>query len=216
MNLSYVLLLRFIIYYSIVSPTDAQGKLSFIIRHDQLIGIKNSSIRGLLTKETNEQKLREKRDNTGNVDIKAIQATINDHRTMIEDNRIMIYNMINNSINNTSVQQAISNHYSTAAPMWNSWRDIALIFVTFVAFVQVIYYCACQVKLRPCDYLVSRTLQRHDTRQSQKQRSSVRSSTIDNSINMLHSQKRKYPSPHQQSFVKTVEAEYADIHQNGD
>jgi hypothetical protein len=90
MNLSYVLLLRLIIYYSIVSPTDAQGKLSVIIRHDQLIGIKNSSIRYLLTKETNEQKLREKRDNTGNVDIKAIQSTINDHKTMIEDNRIRV------------------------------------------------------------------------------------------------------------------------------
>jgi len=97
MNLSYVLLLRLIIYYSIVSPTDAQSKLSFTIRHDQrsikddqLICIKNSSIRWLLTKEINEQKLREKRDNTGNVDIKAIQATINDHKTMIEDNRIRV------------------------------------------------------------------------------------------------------------------------------
>jgi hypothetical protein len=47
-------------------------------------------------------------------------------------------------------------------------------------------------------------------------RSLLRSSTIDNSINMLHSQKRKYPSLLQQPFVKTVEDEYADIHHNGD
>jgi hypothetical protein len=159
MNLSYALLLRFIICYSIVSPTDAQGKLSFIIRHDQrsieddqLIGVKNSSIGCLLTKGTNEQKIREKRDNTGNVDIKAIQATISDHRTMIEDNRIMIYNMLNNSINNTSVQQAISNQYSTAAPIWNSWRDIALIFMTFVAIVQIIYCYVCTIIASIIDY----------------------------------------------------------------
>ena len=54
----------------------------------ELLVSKNALIGGLLTKTINEQKLREKRDNVDNIDVKAIQAIINDHRTMIEDNRI--------------------------------------------------------------------------------------------------------------------------------
>jgi hypothetical protein len=147
------------------------------------------------------------------MDIKAIQATVNDHRTMIQDNRLMINNIVNNAINNNTIRQAISNHYSNTVPIWNSWRDVALIFVVCVSLAQIIYCCACQVKLRPCDYLLSRIVQRYDGRQSEKQRPLVRLSTIDNRTNMLYSQKRKYPSTVPQSFVTTVEDDYADIHQ---
>ena len=148
------------------------------------------------------------------MDIKAIQAKINDHHTMIEDNRIMISNIINTSINSDSIQQVIASHYSTKAPIWSSWRDVVIIFVVCVAIVQIIYFCACQVKLRPFDYFISSIFKRYNTRQSVKQRAFVRPSNIQDRINMLHREQRKYPSVIPHTFIKTVEDEYADINQN--
>lgn len=115
----------------------------------------------------------------------------------------------------------------------------------FVSIAQITYYCAYQVKLRlphveiygmktalygkitvkiwititidqECDYLVSRIFQRYDTRQSQKGRALVGPETIDNRINMLYIQKRKYPSMLPHSFLTTVGDDYADIRRNGD
>ncbi|CAF1290341.1 unnamed protein product [Rotaria sordida] len=80
---------------------------------------KNKSI-DLLDKETitdRQQQQRAKRDNTGGVDVKAIQATINNHRTMIEDHRIMIDQIMNNSINISNIQQAVSDHFSNTTPI---------------------------------------------------------------------------------------------------
>ncbi|CAF2048211.1 unnamed protein product, partial [Rotaria magnacalcarata] len=53
-----------------------------------------------------EKNLRIRRDsNAGNLDIHALQTTINDHRTMINY-------LINNSMNATYVTNAISSHHS--------------------------------------------------------------------------------------------------------
>jgi hypothetical protein len=220
-NFYYSLLVSFIIGCSVAIPTDAQGKSTLLIREgppaikdDQIIGFKNSLISRLLIKKTSKQKLRRKRDNNDSMDIKAIQAKINDHHTMIEDNRIMINNIINNSVNNNNIQEVIATHYSTAAPVWSSWRDVAIVFVVCVSFAQIIYFCACQVKLRPCDYFISSIFKRYHTRQSVKHRGSARPLNIQDRINMLHVEPRKYPSMIPHTFVKTIEDEYADINQN--
>ena len=111
-NLFYRLILSFIICYSIPIPINMEDKSSCIhsgqhsIQANGIFGVKNTSVHHSLNR-TNEGKLREKRDYTGDMDIEAIQTTINDHKTMIEDNRIMIYNIINNSITKTTYNKLL-------------------------------------------------------------------------------------------------------------
>ena len=52
----------------------------------------------------------------GDFDIKAIQTTVNDHRTMIEY-------LFNNSINETILANALYDH-SRTTPSITSWRDL--------------------------------------------------------------------------------------------
>ncbi|CAF0804258.1 unnamed protein product [Rotaria sordida] len=56
----------------------------------------------------------------GNFDIKALQTTVNDHRTMIEY-------LFNNTINETVLAKALYDH-SRKAPSFTSWRDLIDIF----------------------------------------------------------------------------------------
>lgn len=114
--------------------------------HAQITGIKHILIGHLLNNRICEKQSRHRRDNSGSIDIKAVQATINDHRTMIDDHRVMINNIMNNSMNVDTIQQAVSNHYSNAAPARDSWRDMALIFLLFIAMIEILYFCVCQVK----------------------------------------------------------------------
>mgnify|MGYP001096358022 CR=1 FL=1 len=188
-------ILSIIIWCSSVNSADVRGKLIFALHH-------------------NEVSLRKSRDINDNIDVNAIQTTINDHRTLIEDNRLMINNIINNPINNTNLQQIISYHYATQTPIWNSWRDVALIFVTTIIIIQIICICVSQIKLKPCDYAVSRILDRHVTRESQKQRQSIRSPSTDHINNRTYKQKPTYLSPRQQLAIKSVEEEYEEVQRN--
>lgn len=114
--------------------------------------------------------MRNERDVTSENDIRAIQATINDHRTMIEDNKIAIINMINNgSVNNNFQRYFARDRQASVAPRLNDWRDILLLFVSLFVASQVLYYCLCQVQLKPCDFLIAQMLQRHQKSQKIKQ-----------------------------------------------
>jgi hypothetical protein len=143
------------------------------------------------------------------MDIKAIQATINDHRTMIS-------NIINNSINSSNIQQAVLNHYSNTAPVCNSWRDVALIFLLFIAFVQILCCCACQVKLRLWDYFVSNISRRHDTRRLQNNNKKRKNDCyLDHQpsvkrTNMRHSEKSENPFMVPKLRAATLEDDYAE------
>ncbi|CAF2108678.1 unnamed protein product [Rotaria magnacalcarata] len=119
--------LGFILCYSIATTIDLEGQSSLINRYDERSitndkrnNIFNSSFYGLLKKTKNEKNIRRRRDETHNVDMKAIVAKLEDHRTMINDHRTMINNFNNNSIHVDTIQQAISKHHSSAPPVWNS------------------------------------------------------------------------------------------------
>ncbi|CAF3547889.1 unnamed protein product [Rotaria socialis] len=122
--------LGFILCYSIATKIDVEGQSSLINRYDERSitsdkrnNIFNSPFHGLLKKTKNENNIRRRRDETHNVDMKAVVAKledhrtmINDHRTMIDDHRTMINNFNNNSIHVDTIQQAISKHHSSAPP----------------------------------------------------------------------------------------------------
>lgn len=59
--------------------------------------------------------------------IYALQSTINDHRTMIDDHRKMIYYLMNNTVNVTHLSQHYSTEHVRTAPIWRSWRDVSLL-----------------------------------------------------------------------------------------
>lgn len=218
-NLFHTIILGLIICYSIAIPINREDKSSFIrngqysIQADQIIGIRKRSMKSSLN-ITKEGELRQKRDNVGTMDIKAIQTTINDHKTMIEDNRVMIFNIINSSINTNNIKEAVTSHYTNAPPMWSSWRDSALVFVTTVIMIQVISFCAFYVKLKPCDLIISRILKRYDTRQSTKGRPLFSPLAMDNGANLEHAQKRQHLAKNQQASMRNIEQDYADIQHN--
>ncbi len=219
-----LLVLGFVIWFSIAIPIDRKDRSSsflFSIPYDQqlieknyIAPIKNEFISHQLNKSEFKEKLRQKRDSTDNTDIKAIVATVNDHRTMIDDHRTMINNIINNSINTNNLQTVVSNHYSKTTPIWTSWRDIVLIFLLSKAIIEIFYCCICHVKFKPWDYLVSLIFERHQIRQSAKERKVSRRSIHNNTLNMEHINKSKertmYPNPH----LSTIEEDYAFIHNN--
>lgn len=65
---------------------------------------------------------REKRDTTsGNVDVYALQSTINNHRSMINY-------LTNNTVNFTVMSEAIYDHHTRTGPIFTSCRDITLLF----------------------------------------------------------------------------------------
>ncbi|CAF1440438.1 unnamed protein product [Adineta ricciae] len=82
--------------------------------------------------------------NNGNFDVHAIQTTINDHR-------VMINYLINNSINATFVDDAISTYHSKTGPILTSWRDLVdLVFVCLlIGFLM--YFLICRAGFAPCD-----------------------------------------------------------------
>ena len=170
-----LLIFTFVIWYSATTATDKEAKPSPSTSRDQE-SIQNNYISAdkrklfiLVFNETEfKKKLRRKRDTSDNTDIKAIVATINDHRTIMDDHRTMINNIINNSINTNLIQRAVAYHYSNIPPAWNSWRDIALVVLLLALFVQIFYWCVCHVKLRPWDYFISRIFQCYHTRQTKQ------------------------------------------------
>ncbi|CAF1608562.1 unnamed protein product [Rotaria magnacalcarata] len=105
------MLLAFLIWHSIALPINTGSKASLINRYiersminHKIFDIYNVWIRFLLNKPTNENKLRQKRDGTASVDIAAVQATVNDQRTMIDDHRTLITNFLNTTSKENSIK----------------------------------------------------------------------------------------------------------------
>ncbi|CAF1665257.1 unnamed protein product, partial [Rotaria magnacalcarata] len=90
-----------------------------------------------------EKNRRIRRDsNAGNLDIHALQTTINDHRTMI-------YYLINNSMNATYVTNAISSHHSNTGPILTTWRELIDAFVITLCMGFFIYLLMCHAACSP-------------------------------------------------------------------
>ncbi|CAF0796223.1 unnamed protein product [Adineta steineri] len=91
---------------------------------------------------------RVKRDQTaGKIDIKALQATVNDHRSMINV-------MMNNSMNATFIDAAFINSQKRTGPILTSWRDLVDL-VTIAIFIGIIaYYCFCRSRCNPCHKII--------------------------------------------------------------
>jgi hypothetical protein len=85
--------------------------------------------------------------NAGSIDITDLQTTINDHRIMIEY-------LFNNSINQTLLAEALYNHSLTSRSL-RSWRDSVDIFC--IALASTIHICLfiCRTGFYVCDRLVA-------------------------------------------------------------
>lgn len=94
------------------------------------------------------QHVHKRNTDAGNLNVHALQTTINDHRTMINY-------LINNSINATFVADAISSHHSKTGPILSSWRDIIDICTVFLLLGFIIYYGIFRTGFGPCDKLIS-------------------------------------------------------------
>ncbi|CAF1688632.1 unnamed protein product [Adineta ricciae] len=93
----------------------------------------------------NEQRLR--RDVVGgSIDAKALQNTIN-------DNRIMIEYLFNNTINHTILADALLKH-TNRIPTFTSWRDLVdvICIVTFIFLA--LYYIICRIGIQVCDKFI--------------------------------------------------------------
>lgn len=103
-------------------------------------------------------------DASGNIDVYALQTTINDHRTMINY-------LINNSINATYVNNAILDHYSKTGPIFSSWRDLIDIFTVMFLVSYLIYSCMCRAggTTTSCDKMISFCCQPCMARMAQNQ-----------------------------------------------
>jgi hypothetical protein len=97
----------------------------------------------------------------GNIDIKALQTTIN-------DNRIMIEYLFNNSINETLLGKALYNH-SRIAPKLTSWRDLVDIFCIGSFSILLIYLLICRTGFSLCDQILIFLFSPILTRLQQKQ-----------------------------------------------
>ncbi|CAF1516289.1 unnamed protein product [Adineta steineri] len=101
-----------------------------------------------IIEKEDQRQVNKRNTDAGNVDIHALQTTINDHRTMINY-------LINNSINATYVSDAITNHHSKTGPILNSWRDIIDLCTVTLSVGFIIYYCICRTGCTTCDKVLS-------------------------------------------------------------
>lgn len=84
----------------------------------------------------------------GQIDIKALQTTINDHRTMINY-------LVNNSINATYVTSAFKDQHIETGPILKSWRDILIILEAIVLIGILIYLSMTSKRSTICDPLIA-------------------------------------------------------------
>ena len=105
--------------------------------------------------------------------IYALQSTINDHRTMIDDHRKMIHYLINNTVNVTHLNQYYADQHASTRPIWRSWRDLCLLLLIFIFLLLIIIFVIKRVK--PMDRLTAILLRRHEQKQKTEE-----ISTIDN------------------------------------
>ena len=121
----------------------------------------------------NELKLRTKRDDTPATanHVFALQSTINDHRTIIDDHHRMINYLMNNTVNITQLNQYYTEQHSKITPHWKSWRDISLLLLMVIFICAFIYLLAS--RFRPLDALMSILVRRHQTKQQQQRNESM-------------------------------------------
>jgi len=114
-------------------------------------------------------KLRSKRsDDTNDAstnNVYALQSTINDHRTIIDDHRKMINYLMNNTINITQLNQHYTEQHTNTTPIWKSWRDVSLLLLIFISFCAIIVFLV--IRFHPIDILTSILLRRHQNKQNQ-------------------------------------------------
>jgi hypothetical protein len=74
---------------------------------------------------------------TNRTDIRTLQATINEHRSMLNY-------LINNCVNSNYVSDAIKYHHSKTGPVLTSWRDLVDVFMITLFMLTVIYLLICR------------------------------------------------------------------------
>lgn len=92
--------------------------------------------------------------------IYALQSTINDHRTMIDDHRRMIHYIMNTTVNITQFNEFFKEHLTQTRPIWKSWRDLSIMLLVALAIGLILYLAI--VYLHPLDLLTQMLLQRHE------------------------------------------------------
>lgn len=96
--------------------------------------------------------------------IYALQSTINDHRTIIDDHRKMIHYLMNNTVNITQLNQYYADQHASTTPIWSSWRDLSLLFMLFMGLALI--FCLLFKRLHLLDRLTSFLLRRQQSKQT--------------------------------------------------
>ena len=99
--------------------------------------------------------------------IYALQSTINDHRTMIDDHRRMIRFIMNTTVNITQFNGFFKEHLAQTLPIWKSWRDLSILLLVALAIGSILYLCI--VYLHPLDLLTQMFVRRHEKKQRRRQ-----------------------------------------------
>jgi len=118
------------------------------ITHNQVAALlaKNTCPSLTNSKKINNINDRKRRQiDSGNLDIKAIQTTVNDNRNMIQY-------LFNNTINQTILIDELYKHTRTP-PSLTSWRDWVDILSVGLFLIMVIYVFACRAGFSLCDRL---------------------------------------------------------------
>lgn len=119
------------------------------------------------TRDFNKSVTRIKRD--GDTDssshVYALQATIKDHRTIIDDHRTMINYLLNNTVNVTQLNQHFTDQQTRTGPIWKSWRDISLVLLIIFNLFMLVYVIVTRMKL--LELLTSFLLRRQESKQQQ-------------------------------------------------
>ena len=95
--------------------------------------------------------------------IYALKSVVNDHRTIIDDHRTMINYLMNNTVNITQLDQHFAEQHMQRRPIWNSWRDVSLLFLLLIVISMLIYLLV--VQLKPLEILTAFFVRRHQTHQ---------------------------------------------------
>ena len=148
------------------------------------------------------RKMRTKReDNPSSIShVYALQSTINDHRTIIDDHRKMINYLMNNTINITQLNDYYAEQHSKATPVWTSWRDISLLLLVFICVCTLIYILA--KRFHPLEALTSILLRRHQNKQQQQGKSQMK--VNNNEKGSMHYNPKDLQLP----TVSTVQRDY--------
>lgn len=137
-------------------------------------------------------RMKRDRDTASGSHVYALQSTIKDHRTIIDDHRTMINYLMNNTVNVTQFNQHFTDQHSRTGPIWTSWRDLSLILLiisNLFMFISIIV-----IRLKPLELLTSFLLRRHESKQQQ--------------VNMTQKKNRMvrgYPSEGELDDISTID-----------